>query len=145
MMSSITSWGPSAWNYLHVTSYAYPEVPTEYNKEHMFNFMWYFARVIPCQRCRADFVKYLHVNLPEKMNSPVFTCRDNLINFSIQAHNYVNSKLSKPEMTREQVDKLYVYTHEDIQKKYKTEMVIMFLVFFILAALIIKCRTVCKI
>lgn len=108
--SSILHWGPSAWNYLHTCSFAYSEIPNDINREEIYNFLIYFAKVIPCNMCRQDFIKYLNEQLPEKMNSDHFSSRRKLVRFLIDAHNYVNIKLGKRIYSYEEVYKMYTRT-----------------------------------
>lgn len=105
--SSITSWGPSGWTYLHAASYAYPLTPSDIERENMFYFLHYFARVIPCQRCRRDFRRILEEKLHERINSPVFDTRNNLVQFLVDAHNSVNKRLGKRMYSYSEVDRLY--------------------------------------
>lgn len=105
---SIFSWGPCAWNFLHASSYAYPLYPTQENKSDMFNFLMHFAKVIPCTICSDDFVNYLREHLKEEVESLAFKNRKNLVEFIVDAHNYVNKKLNKRIFTYDEVDAMYL-------------------------------------
>ena len=107
--SAISSWGPCGWTFLHTASYAYPDNPTTSDKENMFKFLYYFARVIPCSICRKDFTMYIDKTIPKLENSKVFESKSNLVRYLIDAHNYVNVKLGKREYTYYEVDEIYLY------------------------------------
>tara|TARA_B100001741_G_C16553449_1_gene600831 strand:- start:4501 stop:5049 length:549 start_codon:yes stop_codon:yes gene_type:complete len=107
--SAISSWGPCGWTFLHTASYAYPDNPLKIDKENMFKFLWYFARVIPCGICRKDFTQYIAAMLPELENSTIFDSKTELVRFLIDAHNYVNRKLGKREYTYHEVDEIYLF------------------------------------
>tara|TARA_B100000945_G_C20232620_1_gene526034 strand:+ start:234 stop:668 length:435 start_codon:yes stop_codon:yes gene_type:complete len=105
--AAISSWGPSGWTYLHTTTFAYPESPTNTEKKNMYNFLFYFARVIPCQTCRIDFTNYIDKTLTERENSDNLNNKKKLIHFMIDAHNEVNKKLNKRIYSYEEVFALY--------------------------------------
>ena len=145
--SSIIHWGPSAWNYLHTCSFAYSEFPNDTNREEMYNFLIYFAKVIPCHRCRHDFVKYLNEQLPEKMKSDHFSSKHKLIHFLIDAHNYVNLKLGKRVYSYKEV--YYMYTKNP--DKISTQQIFICIILIITLLILIytsffkrKCDKICK-
>lgn len=107
--SSVAAWGPSAWNFLHAFSYAYPQVPTSDDRENAYLFLVYFARAIPCERCRRDFESYLSIHLTQRGNSPPFASRLAVTQFMVDAHNYVSEKLGKRTYTYSMVDAMYTH------------------------------------
>jgi len=111
--SNISSWGPSAWTYLHTCSFAYPEDPTPTDKSNMYNFLIYFAKVIPCKRCRIDFSEYLNKHISNEESKP-FKNRDSLSRFLVEAHNEVNRKLNKRVVSYEVVKSWYTEPQSDI-------------------------------
>jgi len=106
--TAIYSWGPSGWTFLHAASYAYPNIPKHVDKMNMYNFLRYFASVIPCMRCRIDFTNYLQQQLQQKEESSVFKDTKSLVHFLVDAHNYVNVKLDKRIYSYAEVDELYI-------------------------------------
>lgn len=106
--TSIGVWGPSGWTYLHSTSFAYSETPNRETRENMLYFLKYFARVIPCYRCRIDFTKYIDAHLKDDVDSKYLASKTTLIHFLIDAHNYVNQKLNKRIYTYNEVYDLYL-------------------------------------
>lgn len=78
------------------------------DKLNMYNFLKYFASVIPCMMCRNDFKNYLESKLQKKEESSAFKDKISLIHFLIDAHNYVNIKLGKRVYSYEEVNELYI-------------------------------------
>lgn len=105
--ASMRSWGPSAWTFLHTSSYAYSIEPTQEDRMNMYMFLYYFARVLPCKRCSDDFKLYLDKKLAERTASSILDSRKNMVRFVIDAHNAVNIKLGKRTYSYEEVDELY--------------------------------------
>ena len=92
--SAIKSWGPAAWTILHTISFAYPKKPTQRDRERVYEFMHAFSNVLPCARCRNDWVTYLADNL-FSANSHHLQSRLAFSRFMVTAHNHVNEKLGK--------------------------------------------------
>ena len=105
---AISYWGPSGWTFLHATSYSYPEYPTETEKNDMSHFITYFAKVLPCKKCREDFALFLAKNFGERKRGAILKTKRTLVEFLIDAHNYVNNKLGKRIFSYKEVDNLYL-------------------------------------
>ena len=108
--SDIQSWGRSAWNFLHVVSWTFPEVPTPKDRQRMFEFMHSFASVLPCKHCRIDWQAYLSMHLPSP-NSPHLASRKTFSTFLVDGHNYVNVKLNKPTVSYAAARSLFDPSH----------------------------------
>jgi hypothetical protein len=50
-------WGPSTWSFLHLLTFAYPEKPTDYDRQIHRQFLYSFASILPCEVCRNHFDK----------------------------------------------------------------------------------------
>jgi hypothetical protein len=107
---AIENWGPAGWHFLHTVCYCYPEEPTDDDKHKLHTFIHAFATVLPCKRCRIDFVNYVnkHVTPGAKM----FDNRQNMILFGLNVHNYVNRKLRKREYTIQQSNYKYLVEND---------------------------------
>lgn len=103
---TITDWGPSAWNFLHVVSHRYPISPNDDDKLHMLRFLRLFALHLPCPTCKQHFQGYLKDNLPGIEADPLRS-RKNLVSFMNEAHNTVNRRLGKREFTLEEHNRAY--------------------------------------
>lgn len=130
--SSINSWGPSGWNFIHAVSYSYPKRPTSQDKLNMYKFLTNFARVLPCKRCRDDFTAYIDLNLSEREGSSALMSNETFVHFLVDAHNHVNQKLGKRTYTYREVDKMYTSVHS------KRSGVNVLLILFVLILLICK-------
>ena len=113
--SSISVWGPCAWNTLHAVSFAYPVEPTHKDMQKIHAFLFAFADNLPCKRCRKDYRAFLEQHIPDDpMQSPYFSSRENLARFIVKSHNHVNNKLGKREMPFDVVERMYTAVNMDI-------------------------------
>ena len=98
-------WGPTTWKFIHIVATAYPNNPTEEQKQYYKNFFHSIPYIIPCHKCSANFKKNL-VELP--LTEEIFQSRDYLLDWTIDMHNLVNKELGKPVLTyMEAMDKIY--------------------------------------
>ena len=81
--------GRNAWALLHSMASAYPNDPTEEDKQNMINFLKGLAHNFPCKICGKHFVKLLEDN-PIKCDN-----REELVNYICDIHNSVNKFLKK--------------------------------------------------
>jgi hypothetical protein len=105
-LSSINSWGPSAWTFMHAVSFSYNEHPTMEDKEKALQFMYGIAHMIPCNRCRQEWTQYLEVHMQD-IESPNLQSRYAFSQFLVNGHNYVNRRLGKAELSYEYVKNMY--------------------------------------
>ena len=88
-------WGPMFWSTLHIVSLAYPDEPTYSEKRAAKEFFNSLIYLLPCPVCRSHFREILQ-------GSPVDSWLDNralLTELVWKAHNAVNVKLGKPEVS----------------------------------------------
>jgi hypothetical protein len=88
-------WGPIFWGTLHIVSLAYPDSPSYSEKRAAKEFYQSMAFLLPCPVCRTHFTEILQA-------MPVDSWLDNrtsLIEWVWTAHNRVNVKLGKKEIT----------------------------------------------
>lgn len=96
-------WGPHAWEFLHAVSFSYPQNPTRKDKADILTFFKSLRSVLPCEQCRIHFPKLLDkYPLEEHIES-----RDELTHWLVNAHNDVNRRLGKQEMTYNTVQNKY--------------------------------------
>ena len=55
MLTSV--WGPSAWHYIHTTSFNYPVQPSCDDKRNYRSFILNLRNVLPCGKCRINLCK----------------------------------------------------------------------------------------
>ena len=110
MKSSIDSWGPAGWTYLHTVTFTYPMQPTIEDRTTFVDFLFAFAAVIPCYRCRTDFKGMVQTHFgtkQEAIESKHLENRNVLSKIIVEFHNIVNEKIGKKRMSYENVVKLY--------------------------------------
>ena len=89
-------WGPMFWSTLHIVSLAYPAEPSYSEKRAAKEFFNALAFLLPCPVCREHFKEVLQ-------GMPIDSWLDNrnsLIEWVWSAHNRVNAKLGKREITQ---------------------------------------------
>jgi len=85
-------WGPSMWHFLHTMSFNYPVNPTPKEKEAYRNFVIHLQYILPCGKCRKNFVTNLK-KLPVKMEH--MKSRDTFSLYIYKLHELVNRMLNK--------------------------------------------------
>lgn len=87
-------WGPLGWMALHSTAFAYPDTPTNSERELMTTWLDMFRDTITCPSCKGHFTdllaKYRSI-FPNMLES-----RHEFVMFTFRAHNAVNRRLNKP-------------------------------------------------
>lgn len=79
---------------LHSTAFAYPENPTNPEKELMYTWLDMFRDTITCPSCKGHFTTMLanyRVHFPNMLQN-----RHEFVIFTFRAHNAVNKRLNKP-------------------------------------------------
>jgi hypothetical protein len=87
-------WGPMGWVTLHSVAAAYPDSPSEYEKEMLSRWIKSFRDTILCPSCMKHFTDMLgnyELKHPDWRNS-----RKNFMQFVFRAHNTVNVRTHKP-------------------------------------------------
>lgn len=100
---TIDKWGPSAWNTLHSFAHRTPERLRPHEVEEWKNFLFLFAKRLPCPKCRIHMRVFLEKNINEK----TFESRDNIVRLLHEAHNDVNRRTGKRTWTLEEHYRLY--------------------------------------
>ena len=90
MMTSI--WGPPMWHVLHTISFNYPVEPTKQDKENYKEFIGTLKHVLPCGKCRANFVDNLKV-VP--LREKELSSRDAFSRWMYRLHEHINDMLGK--------------------------------------------------
>lgn len=86
-----TIWGPTAWMYLHLLSLSYPDDPSKEQRENIKQFLVYFGKTLPCEKCSNHFKENIrNYNLDKVLNS-----KNNFIDFVWKLHNKVNKNLNR--------------------------------------------------
>lgn len=94
---SLCQWGRAGWTMLHVWAHNAPELLSAEQQEDMRVLTEQFTKHIPCQECKEHFRSYLRQHVTEE----TFQSRSGLVQLFHGAHNAVNARAGKPEMTME--------------------------------------------
>lgn len=86
-------WGPHGWKFIHYVTLAYPENPTQAQKEKYKAFLVLLKDVLPCSLCANHYGENLQ---KQPLTDEVMSSRENLIKWGIDIHNVVNEMKEKP-------------------------------------------------
>lgn len=90
-------WGPSAWQFLHAVTFAYPETPTKEHKEAARGLFRSLKLMLPCGDCCTHYCSGFDADpVDNHLHS-----RDALTRWLVKFHNKVNARLGKPEVAFE--------------------------------------------
>lgn len=103
---TISEWGPSAWNTLHVVAHTYPVNPSDNDRMQTFQFLNLFALHLPCPACREHFQALL-ARTVSTSDAPAFASRNAMVIFMNDAHNEVNVRLGKRTYSLEEHYQVY--------------------------------------
>ena len=108
-------WGRATWTFIHSIAINYPEHPLPSEKNNTINFFTILGDMLPCRYCRQHYrenLKYLPIKADSKMD---------LINWTIDLHNRVNSSNGKKVLSREEaLEKIIsVYKNNDEPEQYQ--------------------------
>ena len=79
---------------LHSTAFAYPEQPTQSERDLMYSWLDMFRDTITCPTCKDHFFKLLASYRSQFPN--MLSNRHEFIMFTFRAHNAVNRRINKP-------------------------------------------------
>lgn len=96
--------GPKMWHIIHAASASYPAKASAPEMEEMMFFITGIPAAIPCNACKMDTRRYL----AHKFSPEVLKGRQELFEFFVAFHNYVNAKLGKPLMSLETAGKKWL-------------------------------------
>jgi hypothetical protein len=79
---------------LHSTAFAYPEQPTQSERNLMFSWLDMFRDTITCPTCKDHFTTMLASYRKQFAN--MLSSRHEFVIFTFRAHNAVNKRINKP-------------------------------------------------
>ena len=131
-------WGSSAWKFMHYITIAYPDNPTNIDKQNMKSFFSSINNILPCEKCRLNFSRHL-ITYP--LNNETLSSRFNLVNWLINIHNEVNKLNGKKILSYDEVMQLYLYKKSNKCLRFDTRFAIIFISIIIIIILIVimKC------
>lgn len=91
-------WGPYLWSFIHTI--AIVETPSA--QEAASHRLHALAEAIPCPTCKSEYSKKLDVLRYFDLRQPMV-----LFYWTVDLHNYVNTKLGKPTVTYTQARQIW--------------------------------------
>jgi len=98
-------WGPALWFSLHNGAARYPIKASPFFAERMKGFILGLPVMIPCEKCQDHATAYIEENY-HRINE-IVSGKEQLFNFFVSFHNYVNKRYGKPEMSFKDAYTLY--------------------------------------
>lgn len=124
-------WGKSFWSAIHYITIAYPNNPTDEDKQNIIAFFTSLQNVLPCEKCRNHFKANL-ISYP--LTNDILSSKANLISWAVGVHNEVNRRTGKPEMSVN--DAIALYTNQS-SNFINAQYVVMILSILLIVGLII--------
>jgi len=98
-------WGPALWFSLHNGAAHYPVKASPFFANRMKGFILGLPVMIPCEKCQDHAIAYIEENY-HRLNE-IVSGKEELFNFFVSFHNYVNKRYGKPEMSFKDAYTLY--------------------------------------
>jgi hypothetical protein len=129
-------WGPHLWKFMHYLTLAYPDEPSDDDKQKFKTFFLMIGDYLPCEKCRVHYKEHLKIT---PLTDEILSSRDGLIKWLFNLHNIVNESNGKPKITYDDFLDIYVNNTIDSNKEdnkiYKygllTILVIILLILFV--------------
>ena len=122
-------WGNAGWKFSHIITFAYPDTPTDAQKQSALNYFQSFSDILPCGKCQTHYREMI------AKNPPPVDSMDQLSRWFVNLHNQVNMRLGKPTMTYEEAKELYTKRPE--MKKPKQKWTLWILILIVIIAVVI--------
>jgi hypothetical protein len=88
-------WGPHYWFFLHTVAITYPHHPNAVTKKKYYEFIQNLPLFIPVEAISKEFEKFIDLY----PITPYLDNRDSFVRWMHFAHNKINEKLEKPQIT----------------------------------------------
>ena len=88
-------WGPHYWFFLHTVAMTYPHHPNAVTKKKYYEFVQNLPLFIPVEQISKEFEKMIDLY----PITPYLDNRDSFVRWTHFAHNKINEKLEKPQIT----------------------------------------------
>ncbi len=102
--------GPAFWFTIHNATTTYPNRPTIFVQDGMKQLISNMHLLIPCVSCKEHFFAFLKTSDIHQATSS----RDNLFNFFVNTHNYINRRFRKSEMSIADAKKMYGFDKQGV-------------------------------
>ena len=85
-------WGPHGWKFIHFVTLAYPNNPTETDKQNYKTFFYSLCNVIPCVLCADNYRDHIG---EYPLTDEILSDKNKLMEWGVLMHNLVNKENSK--------------------------------------------------
>lgn len=116
-------WGPKAWYFIHSVAVAYPDNPTDIEKNQYKQFFLSIGNVLPCSLCQEHYNKHV---TNEKLDE-VLISKKLLFNWTVDLHNKVNKFNNKKIVSYEEALENLYYKEVD----YKSIIIVLLIAFIL--------------
>ena len=105
-------WGKHGWIFLHSVTLAYPDEPTENDKQNYRAFFNILPKILPCSACRQNLNKHMEkISLEQALIN-----KKSLVKWLIAIHNETNITLGKPIISYDEFITIYKQLYNDCKK-----------------------------
>jgi hypothetical protein len=104
-MVSPDNWGPPLWYQMHMKTFAYPNNPSQKDKDDIREFFRGIINFLPCESCKEHYMEFLQKR-PIRYQ---YDNRDKLINWLIDLHNEVNARTDKRVLSYQEARSIYAH------------------------------------
>lgn len=99
-------WGKHMWASIHFVALAYPDVPTETDKNTFHAFYTNLYKVLPCNTCREHLKETLDNQHP--LHANFLKNKESLFKWTVDLHNIVNKRLKKKVLTLDEAFNTFI-------------------------------------
>ena len=124
-------WGPPAWSFLHSITLAYPDNPTEIDKQIHIEFFNSLKNILPCDKCKNHYSNTLETYPIENH----LENKESLFRWLVDVHNRVNINNNKREYSYDEVTELY-------EKMYSKSNIGFYIDYKLLMGIVPKCLVI---
>ena len=121
-------WGKEAWHFLHAVTLAYPDQPTKFQQDKMYEFFMNLQYILPCQTCQNNY----KIHLEQYPLRSFLNSKESLVNWLFMIHNITNASLGKQPFTLDQLYKKYT-----LKRKFTIRKSTVILFFLLILSIII--------
>lgn len=97
-------WGPPAWDFLFYVAIAYPDNPTQENKDSIKQFLYSLEHILPCEKCRYNYNGHIK---SIKMDDNILNTRYDLLIWLVDVHNKIRAYNGKKPRSYDEIIKKY--------------------------------------
>ena len=102
-------WGSAIWDAMHITSFGYPNNPTESEMDSYMKYYELIGKTLPCETCRASYDRII-VSGPLALTKDIMKNRTTLTTWVMNVRNKVSTETKSG----------YMIQYKQLLRKYST-------------------------